>query len=86
MAAREAYSQYVERAVEGANEADGPLSSLKPEALASGDVLLIGVELGVEPARRPSQELGHPGADRLRAVETLAVALTDPRAAQEHVL
>jgi hypothetical protein len=28
MAAREAYSLYVERAVEGANEADGPLSSL----------------------------------------------------------
>ena len=26
MAAREAYSLYVERAVEGANEADGPLS------------------------------------------------------------
>ena len=28
MAAREAYSLYVERAVEGANEADGPFSSL----------------------------------------------------------
>jgi len=28
MAAREAYFLYVERAVEGANEADGPLSSL----------------------------------------------------------
>jgi len=28
MAAREAYSLYVERAVAGANEADGPLSSL----------------------------------------------------------
>jgi hypothetical protein len=28
MAAREAYSLYVERAVEGANEADGPLSPL----------------------------------------------------------
>jgi hypothetical protein len=28
MAAREAYSLYVERAVEGTNEADGPLSSL----------------------------------------------------------
>jgi hypothetical protein len=27
-AAREAYSLYVERAVEGANEADGPFSSL----------------------------------------------------------
>ena len=27
MAAREAYSLYVERAVEGANEADGPLSA-----------------------------------------------------------
>jgi len=30
MAAREAYLLYVERAVEGANEADGPLSSLQP--------------------------------------------------------
>jgi hypothetical protein len=29
MAAREAYSLYVERAVAGANEADGPLSSLQ---------------------------------------------------------
>ena len=28
MAAREAYSLYVERAVEGANAADGPFSSL----------------------------------------------------------
>jgi len=28
MAAREAYSLYVERAVEGANEADGPLSAI----------------------------------------------------------
>jgi len=28
MTAREAYSLYVERAVEGANEADGPFSSL----------------------------------------------------------
>src|SRR5438477_2636840 len=28
-AAREAYSLYVERAAEGANEADGPLSSLR---------------------------------------------------------
>jgi hypothetical protein len=28
MTAREAYSPYVERAVEGANEADGPFSSL----------------------------------------------------------
>jgi hypothetical protein len=28
MTAREAYSLYVERAVAGANEADGPLSSL----------------------------------------------------------
>jgi len=28
MAAREAYSLYVERAAEGANEADGPFSSL----------------------------------------------------------
>jgi len=28
MTAREAYSLYVERAVEGANEVDGPLSSL----------------------------------------------------------
>jgi hypothetical protein len=27
MAAREAYSLYVERAVEGANEADGPFSA-----------------------------------------------------------
>ena len=27
MATREAYSLYVERAVEGANEADGPLSA-----------------------------------------------------------
>ena len=27
MAAREAYSLYVERAAEGANEADGPLSA-----------------------------------------------------------
>jgi hypothetical protein len=27
MAAREAYSLYVERAPEGANEADGPLSA-----------------------------------------------------------
>ena len=33
MAAREAYSLYVERAVEGANEADGPLSSLEPPAI-----------------------------------------------------
>src|SRR5215467_14544253 len=30
MAAREAYSLYVERAGEGGNEADGPLSSLSP--------------------------------------------------------
>src|SRR5438128_11933558 len=30
-AAREAYSLYVERAAEGANEADGPLSSLSRE-------------------------------------------------------
>src|SRR5678815_4816897 len=40
MAAREAYSLYVERAAEGANEADGPLSSLSPGELAqrlSGD-------------------------------------------------
>ena len=29
MAAREAYSLYVERAAEGANEADGPFSSLE---------------------------------------------------------
>ena len=42
MAAREAYSLYVERAVEGANEADGPLSSLLGEALfAAGAVVLL---------------------------------------------
>ena len=31
MTAREAYSLYVERAVAGANEADGPVSSLSPQ-------------------------------------------------------
>src|SRR5262245_46214541 len=42
------------------------------EAAASVDVLVVRVELGVEPARRPAGELGHASADRLRAVEPLA--------------
>jgi hypothetical protein len=35
MTAREAYSLYVERAVAGANEADGPFSSLSRDKLAA---------------------------------------------------
>src|SRR6266850_3933851 len=38
--AREAYSLYVERAAEGANEADGPLSSLSlADGVVNGDEL-----------------------------------------------
>jgi len=38
MAAREAYSLYVERAVERANEADGPLSATDALAVLDGEV------------------------------------------------
>ena len=41
MAAREAYLLYVERAVEGANEADGPLSSLSRRDDDFADCLAI---------------------------------------------
>ena len=37
MAAREAYFPYVERAAEGANEADGPFSASRVEGLAGSD-------------------------------------------------
>ena len=36
MTGREAYSVYVERPVEGANEADGPLSAPWPQAVEKG--------------------------------------------------
>src|SRR6185295_20000035 len=40
-AAGEAYFPYVEPAVEGANEADGPLSSLQPGDLDAGALELV---------------------------------------------
>src|SRR5712692_10208800 len=64
MAAREAYSLYVERAAEGANAADGPLSSLSLHALgveAPEQVVALFVLLYHGPVSAARQHR-HPGA------------------------
>src|SRR2546429_9857743 len=48
--------------------------ALRPELVRARDVRVIGLELGVEPARRPAAELRHALPDRLRAVLSLASA------------
>src|SRR6188474_440457 len=75
MAAREAYSLYGERAVEGANEADGPFSSLW------GRVEAVGAERGqIEIGRAPDDEIGdHAGAVRPEREAGWAVARGDIR-------
>jgi len=63
---------YVEPAVEGANEADGPLSSLEPveEGLGGAEVL------GVEALGEPPVDIGE------RAPRVLAPALVAPQAGE----
>ena len=56
------------------------------EADAALDVLMEGIQLGVEPPPRPAQKLGHAATDADRAVQAPAAALADARASHEHVL
>src|SRR5207249_4121410 len=59
---------------------------LCPEFVRARDVRVIGLELGVEPARRPAAELRHAPPDRLRAVLSLTAAGADAGAPQQDVL
>src|SRR5678816_4946791 len=72
-AAGEAYLLYVEPAAEGANEADGPLSSLEPQ-------VDLGLELAEETERRLVVERKHLGEEDARdvpgAIDPEAVSYT----------
>src|SRR5436309_12754251 len=61
-------------------------TDLRPEAVRTRDVRVIGLELGVQPARRPAGELRHALPDRLGAVLPLAAAGPDARSSEQHVL
>src|SRR5437867_6632160 len=59
---------------------------LRPELVRARNVLVVGNELGLEPAGGPGEELRHPTPNRLRAVLPLAAARADARPSEQRVL